>query len=188
MKKLLLFITAIFICGAAIAQTETTKWYIEGELYDTTSCESGNDITTPQVPERFGYTFSGWEPAVYDMSTLDKTKKGTSFSTYSNQKWSTNFDYGTVYGNSICSPTSDNPIEQAEGFDTESGGKYCYCRITEFIPGGDTKIYSPKYSNWLLLTSFGNFENCASNCTKYCGICFRDNDYSIRTRLLSYSY
>ncbi len=58
MKKLLLFITAIFICGAAIAQT--IRWHIGDTVYQTTTCNAGESITPPTAPDRFGYTFQEW--------------------------------------------------------------------------------------------------------------------------------
>lgn len=148
MKRFIFLLTTIFICGAAIAQTETTKWYIEGELYDTTSCESGDDITMPQVPERFGYTFSGWEPAVYDMSTLDKTINGSRSSCNNNTTWQVTFSYGTVYGEALYS------------------NNMCYCRITHFKPTGDYKIYEPLFSGWV---ADRNATACCGDCKQYVG-------------------
>jgi len=175
-KKLLLFITAIFICGAAIAQTETTKWYIEGELYDTTSCESGNDITMPQVPERFGYTFSGWEPAVYDMSTLDATINGDS-TTESGKKFKCTFSYGAIYGESLCSPTSNNQWYNNALLDTETGsGRYCWCRIVEFIPVGSSVIYDTLNSPWEFESDvWGSSQDCAVYCSRKCSGTIKSN-------------
>ena len=135
----------MFICTFALAETETIKWYIEGQLYDTTSCESGGDINTPNVPERFGYTFEGWEPAIYDMSTLDTTINGNSSSASSNT-WTVIFSYGTVSGESLYS------------------NDMCYCRVTEFRPTGDYKIYEPLFSDWI---KDRNSSSCASDCAQY---------------------
>ena len=179
MKKILLFITAIFICGASIAQTETTKWYIEGELYDTTSCESGDDITMPQVPERFGYTFSGWEPAVYDMSTLDATINATD-SSYSNMIWKVKFNYGWIYGESIC---SDGLPFYPDG-EMTSNGNACFCRVTDFVPVDSYKIYETKYSKWVWAINTGRAPDCPPACANVC----RNkvySDASFRANLLS---
>ena len=70
MKKLLLFITAIFICGAAIAQT--IRWHIGDTVYQTTTCNAGESITPPTAPEKFGYTFvryDAYTPIEYLEST-----------------------------------------------------------------------------------------------------------------------
>ena len=59
MKRLLLFLSLCFICSAAIAHT--INWYVDGSIYHTTTCESGDDITPPTAPEKYGYTFKRWE-------------------------------------------------------------------------------------------------------------------------------
>ena len=61
MKKIIITLTAIFICIVAYAQTETINWYMDdGTTYTTTTCESGGDIILPQTPTKRGYTFVGW--------------------------------------------------------------------------------------------------------------------------------
>ena len=60
MKKIIFLLTAIFICITAHAKTETINWYMDGTLYDTTTCQTGGDITLPQTPTKYGYTFQGW--------------------------------------------------------------------------------------------------------------------------------
>ena len=185
MKRIGLFIFGMFVCGVAYAQTETTKWYIEGELYDTTTCESGGDINTPNVPARFGYTFSGWEPAVYDMSTLDATINGTSYTqNASTKKWSTMFSYGVVYGESLCSPTpNDSYILNDTGLDTTTGsGGYCWCRITEFMPSGSGRLYEPAYAPWVFRYDYGIIANCSAGCADRCGGNF-NNAASVRRQL-----
>lgn len=59
MKRLLLFLSLCFICTAAIAHT--INWYVDGNVYHTTTCESGENVTPPTAPEKYGYTFQGWE-------------------------------------------------------------------------------------------------------------------------------
>ena len=59
MKRLLLFLSLCFVCSAAIAHT--INWYVDNEIYHTTTCESGDDITPPTAPEKYGYTFKRWE-------------------------------------------------------------------------------------------------------------------------------
>ena len=59
MKRLLLFLSLCFICTAAIAHT--INWYVDGSVYHTTTCESGEDVTPPTAPEKYGYTFKGWK-------------------------------------------------------------------------------------------------------------------------------
>ncbi len=163
MKRFVLFLFAIFINIATYAQTETIKWYVNGELYDTTTCESGGDITPPNI-DNFGYTFAGWEPAIYDMSTLDASINGTRVG----DDGCVNFSYGRVCAKGICSPTNGNdPTAVANGIDTTSGGNYCWCRLTSFIPTGETKIYEPLQGT---LVYDRNLSSCKdANCTSDCG-------------------
>lgn len=58
MKRILLFLSALFIATTAIAHT--INWYVDGSVYHTTTCESGENVTPPTAPEKYGYTFQGW--------------------------------------------------------------------------------------------------------------------------------
>ena len=60
MKKIIITICAIFIAGFAHADTETINWYVDGDIYDTTTCTIGGDINLPTAPYKYGYTFQGW--------------------------------------------------------------------------------------------------------------------------------
>ena len=48
------------MCIGAHAKTETINWYMDGNTYATTQCETGSDIILPQTPYKYGYTFNGW--------------------------------------------------------------------------------------------------------------------------------
>lgn len=48
------------MCAIAHAATETINWYMDGNTYATTQCETGSDIILPQTPYKYGYTFQGW--------------------------------------------------------------------------------------------------------------------------------
>ena len=183
MKNLLIFMWLVAVCGVANAQTETTKWYIDGKVYTTTNCESGGDIEVPELPERFGYTFQGWMPAVYDMSTIDTSINGTSSST-SGKTWRAIFSYGAVYGESLCSPTSNSEWYTNTVLDTETGsGQYCYCRVTEFIPTGSSIVYEPVSSLWAFNGDYFSASDCALRCPDRCGSGFRTNP-ALRAGLL----
>ena len=60
MKRIIFLLTAIFMCITAHAKTETINWYMDGNTYATTQCETGSDIILPQTPYKYGYTFNGW--------------------------------------------------------------------------------------------------------------------------------
>lgn len=60
------------MCAIAHAATETINWYMDGNTYATTQCETGSDIILPQTPYKYGYTFQGWDgyvPVEYLKST-----------------------------------------------------------------------------------------------------------------------
>ncbi len=59
MKRFLLFLSAAFIATTAIAHT--INWYVDDSVYHTTICESGENVTPPTAPEKYGYTFRGWK-------------------------------------------------------------------------------------------------------------------------------
>ena len=58
MQRILLFLSALFIATTAIAHT--INWYVDGNIFHTTTCESGENVTPPTAPEKYGYTFRGW--------------------------------------------------------------------------------------------------------------------------------
>ena len=58
MKKIILTITTIFIC--TIAYAHTINWHVGNTILETTTCESGDNITPPTVPSKFGYHFKEW--------------------------------------------------------------------------------------------------------------------------------
>jgi len=57
MKKIL-FLFVLLFCTTAIAHT--VNWYVDNQIYQTTTCASGNDVTPPTPPTKHGYTFVGW--------------------------------------------------------------------------------------------------------------------------------
>lgn len=64
MQKILYrLLFAIFLAINGVsghAATETLQWYVDNDLYATTTCESGGDVTLPTAPTKYGYTFQGW--------------------------------------------------------------------------------------------------------------------------------
>ena len=73
MKKFLIFLITIFtFVNIAHANTETLQWYVDGNVYATTTCESGDNITPPSAPSKTGYHFAEWleyQPIEYLEST-----------------------------------------------------------------------------------------------------------------------
>ena len=71
MKKLLVGLCAIFICTFAIAHS--IEWYVDGSLYQTTTCNSGDNITPPVAPTKYGYSFAGWKEQYAKLEYIEST-------------------------------------------------------------------------------------------------------------------
>ena len=73
MRKIILTLTAIFICAATFAHT--INWHVDGTLYQTTTCEINNDVLLPTEPIKRGYTFKGWEEEHFFRGEYDTWSK-----------------------------------------------------------------------------------------------------------------
>ena len=51
MKKLLILFAALFI-GIVAAHAISVDWYVDGSVYDTTTCTPGDSITPPTPPTK----------------------------------------------------------------------------------------------------------------------------------------
>ena len=58
MKRFILTLTAIFIC--TIAYAHTINWHVGDTILETTTCDSGDSITPPTAPYKYGYHFVEW--------------------------------------------------------------------------------------------------------------------------------
>lgn len=169
--KRFVFLLLLSIPATVLAKTETTEWWVDGEVYATTSCETGADISVPASPTKKGYTFQGWETAVYDMSTLDTSINGTGSASYYVTDWKVLFPYGTVYGERVCSPTPSSDVSWYTidyTLDTETEGQYCWCRIKEFIPTGSQIVYESLSSVWVYRSNKGSYAACRAYCAQEC--------------------
>ena len=59
MKRFVLFLCAIFLGSVSYAQT--IKWYVDDDVYQTTTCGTNDNIVLPATPTKTGYTFQGWQ-------------------------------------------------------------------------------------------------------------------------------
>ena len=59
MKKIFVIFGLAFVCITAFAHS--VEWYVDGSLYQTTTCDAGDSITPPTAPEKYGYHFVKWE-------------------------------------------------------------------------------------------------------------------------------
>ena len=178
MKKILLFLSAVFMCTFAIAATETINWYVDGTVYDTTTCQTGGDITLQTAPAKRGHTFTGWAVALYEFSTLDPSVAGTNYTdNASNKTWATTFPYGLVSGKSLCSVTQGTFAVTGTPDESTGGGQYCWCKATGYTPVGQNIVYeNSSSSSWVFDYDRGSASDCASNCAHGCGR--RVQDYS----------
>jgi uncharacterized repeat protein (TIGR02543 family) len=55
----------------------TVTFTIDGEIYDIIDVEYGAEIELPSVPEKDGYTFSGWENVPETMPAKDIVIQGS---------------------------------------------------------------------------------------------------------------
>ena len=95
---------------------------------------------------------------------LDPSIDGTNY-TYdaANMLWTTNFDYGNVSGDALCSTTSGSYA--TVGTPNESGGgQYCWCRAQH-----------PVASLWVFNADRGSSGNCARDCASDCAYYGRIN-------------
>ncbi len=66
----------ITVGGAFGINSYTVTFVVDGEVYDSLSVEYGAKITTPEAPEREGYTFTGWSNVPQTMPAEDIEIKG----------------------------------------------------------------------------------------------------------------
>lgn len=69
MKRLFVFVLCLF---TGVVYAHTINWYVDDQLYQTTTCTIGDDVTPPTAPTKYGYTFQGWRayiPIEYIEST-----------------------------------------------------------------------------------------------------------------------
>ena len=48
------------MCTFAYAETVNLSWYVDNHVYQTTTCETGGNVTPPTAPTKKGYTFQEW--------------------------------------------------------------------------------------------------------------------------------
>ena len=71
MKRFALLIAALLVCG--IAAAHTINWRVDGNIYQTTTCDSGESITPPTAPYKYGYHFVNWELYYTPIEYLEST-------------------------------------------------------------------------------------------------------------------
>jgi len=75
MKFLMFLFFAIFVnIGSVSCDTVNIEWMDGDYLYDTSSCDVGDDLILPTTPTKHGYTFLGW---AYGVINGNCTQSGT---------------------------------------------------------------------------------------------------------------
>ena len=59
MRKIMFLLFGLFV-SSANAEAINVNWIVDGETYDTTTCNAGDDLILPSPPTKYGYTFQGW--------------------------------------------------------------------------------------------------------------------------------
>ena len=90
------------------------------------------------------------------------------------------FDYGTVYGDSLCSSTSGTFGQAGTPNETE-GGEYCWCRVTGFIPNNSNTFYGNQNPRFVYRYMPPN-NLCQSNCTHDCAL-YTERSTTVRNAL-----
>lgn len=49
------------------------NWYVDDQLYQTTTCTIGDDVTPPTAPTKYGYTFQGWRGSCTFFDYIEST-------------------------------------------------------------------------------------------------------------------
>ena len=197
MKRIALFILVTYT--GFCANAHTINWYADGTVLQTTTCELGDNVTAPTLPETpYGYHSGKW-------AYIDDTKSCQFYyarlgvnELYKNWYltkeihndvglWKMKIIYPdyTVYGESRCSnnKTSD---EYETGTPSSSNGQYCWCHATSVYAAGSS--YSVVNAQWVYVYNYGDNSNCKKYCTNYCarGACYNDAP-PIRKQFLNFT-
>ena len=70
MKRFLLFVEALFVCGVAFAHT--VNWH-DGNTTTQTTCNAGDNITPPTPIGKYGYHFKEWNVGYTRIEYLEST-------------------------------------------------------------------------------------------------------------------
>lgn len=151
MKKITILCAALFTTTAI---AHTIDWYVDGQIYQTTSCESGDNITPPTPPAKYGYTFRYWN----DPGIIEGTGIQSGTPTPTNPIYPTFYQNGDLVLRSVTSGTNRvfdtyNPeigkitrrigvkvLKGTEGWDTVSSWSTVYKTFRSFVIGDNISI------------------------------------------------
>ncbi len=125
----------VTVTGTFAINSYTLTYILDGEVYKTVTLEYGSDINSESVPEKEGYTFSGWENLPETMPAKDVTVTGS----FTINQYSVTFIIdGEVfetmtlnYGSEIVPPN----VPEKENYDFSWG------EFPETMPARDITVY-----------------------------------------------
>ena len=108
---------------------------------------------------------TGW--GFYDIDGDYIEKKGCKVSNPG--EWCVVFPDYTVSGKAVCNETSGTCAVASPSEQSNSGGKNCWCKMTE-----------PSASRWVFLLSYSDASRCADVCSVNCAFAVKDNMFNFR--------
>lgn len=125
----------VTVTGTFAINSYTLTYILDGEVYKTVTLEYGSDINSESVPEKEGYTFSGWNNIPETMPAKDVTVTGA----FTINQYSVTFIIdGEVfetmtlnYGSEIVPPN----VPEKENYDFSWG------EFPETMPARDITVY-----------------------------------------------
>ncbi len=119
--------------SAVSSNSHVINYYVDGALYDSVVCETGNAVTALEAPSKTGYTFSGWEGLPATMPDKDVTVTGTFTPNTTTEglpdAYQCKTDSLIMYKNASSSSTQLQTISSASGIMltvTAISGDYAY--------------------------------------------------------------
>ena len=108
----------LVISGTYTPNVYTLTFLIDGEVFYTTQVPYGSEIAAPEVPEKTGYTFNGWNNVPATMPAYDLSISGTyDINTYKLTFKIDNeviFSGDLLYGDEIIAPEA--PVKEGHTF------------------------------------------------------------------------
>ena len=189
MKKLLVFLFTILV-GTAFAHT--IEWYVGDSVYDTTTCSSGDNITPPTAPAKYGYHFAEWWPMLYkELEYIESTgtqyiDTGKNFasdvkiymetmylSPLSSYGWGRNagsqeilWQNNMFYFGGGYSSTSQKVIDTKYAYDLDFTAGAMVAKINGAVVRETTNIYNASFANRIYLFALNSYGN---NIEEYSG-------------------
>ena len=137
MKRFIFLLTAIFIC--TIAYAHTINWHVGNTILEATTCDSGESITPPTAPYKYGYHFVKWTPYSAQIEYLEST--------------------GTQYIDTGVVATGGNTIETRITPTNQWFFVGSVCTQVENIPDKTRNVVFNRGSNTLYVQKGNNYDN-----------------------------